>query len=207
VSSELKPLSISNIGGDNRDETQEQNVNTIIGYINLANMALHAKFSLLQREIMLKEVEHNKPIVMPEIFTHPISAELEDGTPIPINNERRIIVDGKDLVISLMFPEPFICLPKGDYFTGNFDVSLVYAATPKALVDPHDNIPLTQVYTQALINFAAYKGFAGVSGDADKTNNIYWLRYISECKDIKEQGLIPSDNLGSNVKLDDRGFP
>jgi len=206
VASELKPLSLSNIGGDNRDEIQEDNFQTIIGLINLANSALHEKFALLQKEFILENVENNKTFTLPSDFVYPINAALEDGTQVPINNERKCLVDSVDKCLSVMFPEPFLCLTKGESTTGLDKISLVYVASPALVKKAHDNVKLTSAFTQALLDYVAYKAFLGVDGHIEQTNNTYYMRYIADCKTIVSNGLTISDNLDSNIKLNERGF-
>ncbi len=206
VASELKPLSVSNIGGDNRDEVQEKNLTEIIGLINLANFAIHEKFALLQKEFLLEDIENNKPYALPDDFVYPVNAALQNGTQVPINNERKVLVDNVDKKLSLMFPEPFICLVKGEDFVGQTLVSLVYVASPKKVTKHTDKVNLTSAFTQAVLDYVAYKAFLGIDGHIDKTNNTYYMRYLSDCKSIVSNGLLVSDNLDSNVKLDERGF-
>ncbi len=206
VSAELKPLALSNIGGDTRDSVQDDNVATIIRLLNLANFAIHSKFALLQKEFLLEDIENNKYYDLPSDFVYPLSCALEDGTQVPINNDRKIIIDGEDKRLSLMFPEPFICLVKGAMIDNQSVVSLLYVASPKAITDPADNINLTSAFTQAVIDYTAYKAFLSVDGKIDQTNNTYLMRYVADCKAITEAGLYGIDNLDSNLKLEERGF-
>lgn len=208
VVGELKPLSLSNIGGDNRDEEQEKNVQTLIQFINQANIVLHEKFGLIQREIILSHITHNKPQPLPSEFIYPVSATIKDGTEIPINNERQVLTgnNGEDALLSLFFPEPFIVLPKGKYADGENDASLVYVARPRNITDIRDQAKLTTPFTQALLDYVAYKSFISVNGHVDQVNNTYYMRFLADCKTIREVGLLPTDNLDSNVKLVERGF-
>jgi hypothetical protein len=206
VASELKPLGLANIGGDFRDEIQEKNLQDIIGLLNLANSALHEKFALLQKEFLLEDIENNKTFALPDDFVYPINAALEDGTQVPLNNERKVLVDKTDKALSLMFPEPFVCLVKGEDINSQVIVSLVYIASPKKVTKPTDKISITSAFTQAILDYVAYKAFLGVDGHVDKTNNTYYMRYIADCKAIETSGLAVIDNLNSNVKLLERGF-
>ncbi len=208
VASELKPLSLANIGGDNRDEIQEKNFQDIVSMLNLAINALYEKFSILQKEFILTDIENNKPYTLPDDFIYPMNAALEDGTLVPVNNERRLFVENVDKCLSVMFPEPFICLVKGEGWNAEqTKISLVYVATPEPVTKPHDKVKLTSAFTQAVIDFVAYKAFLGVDGHIEQTNNTYYMRYQADCKLIETTGLTDIDNLDSNTKLYDRGFP
>lgn len=206
VSSELKPLSISNIGGEIRDKTQEENVDTIIRLLNLANFAVHAKFSLLQKEFLLEDIANNTYYKLPNDFVNPLQCVLRDGTQVPINNDRRVFVDGEDKQLSVMFPEPFRCLVKGAMIDNQSVISLLYSASPEVITKPSHNINLTSAFTQAIIDYTAYKAFLGVDGKIDQTNNTYLMRYVAGCKAITETGLYGTDNLDSNIKFEERGF-
>ena len=69
-----------------------------------------------------------------------------------------------------------------------------------------DFIDLPQVYNEALFYYIAFKAHAAIKGDMKEENNTYFLRYQESIKNIRLLGLKSSDNLDSNVKLDDRGF-
>ena len=206
VASELKPLSLSNIGGDLRDEQQEDNFRQIVSMINMAYSELYEKFALLQKEYILKGIENNKTYILPGDFIYPVQAELRDGTPVSVNNERRVDIDGNDINLSLMFPEPFLCLVKGNDPNNQTDVSLVYCADPEPISKPHDNVNITRVFLPALMSYVAYRAFLGIDGHMESTNNTYLMRYVSECQKLRTDGLTISDNLNSNVKLEERGW-
>ena len=206
VASELKPISLSNIGGDSRDDVQERNLQTIIGLINLANSALHEKFALIQKEFILEAIEHNKSYILPSDFITPMNAALRDGTQVSINNERQLLINSVDKSLSLMFPEPFTCLVKGEDVNGQKDISIVYIASPPKINTHKDNIKLTPAFTQALLDYVAYKAFLGIDGHIEQTNNTYYMRYIADCKVIESSGFVATDNLNSNIKLHERGF-
>ena len=69
-----------------------------------------------------------------------------------------------------------------------------------------DFLDLPEIYTEALLDYVAYKAHASIKGDMKAENNTYYLRFIESCKNIKIAGLSNSDNLDSNTKLTDRGF-
>jgi len=206
VASELKPLSISNIGGDLRDQVQEDNFRKVIDMVNVAYSAIYEKFALLQKEFLLQSVINNKTYALPSDFVYPISAALEDGTQVSLNDERKIEVQDTDFNLSLMFPEPFLCLVKGEDPGGQDEISLIYCAEPVPVKKPHDTLKLTSVFKPALMAYVGYRGFLGLDGSIEGTNNTYYMRFMAACKEIVNDGLDGSDNLGSNVKLDERGW-
>lgn len=203
---EINQLHFSDIGGDSPNAQQKKNTNQIINYINLANTELHKKFALIQRELVLSDMVANTMKDIPIDFLYAVSASFADGEEIPLNNEKTRIVDGVDHNVSILFPAPFKALVKGTDDKGRTDMSIVYVASPTKVTKKSDFIDISEIYTEALINYAAYKAHVSVSGDMKAENNTYYLRFIQSCKNISMLGLTNSDNMDSNTKLLDRGF-
>ena len=206
TTSEINQLHFSDIGGLSPTDNQKKNRDLIINYINLANVKLHKKFALLQKELILSDVSANTMRDIPIDFLYAVSASFADGEEIPLNNEKANIVDGVDRNVSVLFPAPFKALVKGTDDKGRTDMSIVYVASPAKVTQPSDFIDISEIYTEALVNYVAYKAHASVSGDMKAENNTYYLRFIQSCKNISMLGLTNSDNMDSNDKLIDRGF-
>ena len=206
ITSEVKPLKYSDIGSDDPTDVQQSNRDALIGFLHLANIEVHKKFALIQKEFILEEVEHNKTYPIPLDWMYPINAAYEDGTEIPINNDRSVVVDDVDVQVSVLFPSPYTALTKGTDDKGRNRISLVYVATPDKLEAMNDFIDISDIYTEALLYYLAYKAYSSVQGDMQATNNTYYLRFIESCKNIVINGLSTVDNLDSNIKLDERGF-
>ena len=203
---EVKQLYLSDIGTGAPNLVQQANINTLITYINEANLELHKHFGLIQKELVLTNVTNNSLHNVPVDFLYAVSATFSDGTEIAINNERTNFIDKVDYNVSLLFPAPFKILVKGTDNLQRDDISLVYVSIPTTAVLTTDFLDLPQVYNEALYNYVAYKAHASVKGDMKAENNTYYLRYNESVKNIRLLGMKNSDNLDSNVKLTDRGF-
>tara|TARA_R110000823_G_scaffold19192_1_gene59326 strand:+ start:59 stop:712 length:654 start_codon:yes stop_codon:yes gene_type:complete len=203
---EVKQLYLSDIGTGAPNLVQQANINTLITYINEANLELHKHFGLIQKELVLTNVTNNSLHNVPVDFLYAVSATFSDGTEIAINNERTNFIDKVDYNVSLLFPAPFKILVKGTDNLQRDDISLVYVSIPTIAVLTTDFLDLPQVYNEALYNYVAYKAHASVKGDMKAENNTYYLRYNESVKNIRLLGMKNSDNLDSNVKLTDRGF-
>ena len=59
VRGDVKNLYVSDIGAANPNATQLENADILISYLNLANLELHKRFALIQKEYVLTEVTHN----------------------------------------------------------------------------------------------------------------------------------------------------
>ncbi len=217
ASSELRSLAIGEIGdvsgdSDAPDPSKMQAANRILltSYLNMALLELYKKFSLLQKEIVfdLDCQDPAKLYDLPIDFLFGIFAQFENGQEIPLNNDRRLIDPSTkiDYCVSMLFPVPFKALIKGVDPNDQTKVSLVYAAAPIVVSKLTDFIDIPSVYTEAIINYMAYKGFASVKGDMQATNNTFYMRFIESCNSIRINGLVNSDNLDSNIKLNQRGF-
>ncbi len=206
VKGELKPLTVSNIGGDIIDNVQKDNREILISYLNLAIVEIFKRFALLQKEYVIEEVEPNTVYDLPVDFMYAVSAAFPDGAEISLNDEKKYLVDDIDYNVSIMFPAPFKILFKGTDPNEQVDISLLYVATPCKVSLFTDYIDIPEIYTEALINFMAYKAYSSLQGDMQATNNTFYLRFIDSCKGIDAMGLKNSDNLDSNIKLNERGF-
>mgnify|MGYP003676587960 FL=1 len=207
VKGEVKQLYVSDIGTTSPNTVQQANIDTLISYLNEANLELHKHFGLLQKELVLTDVTNNSLHNVPLDFLYAISAQYDDGTEVSINNERANYVDKVDENVSILFPAPFKILVKGtDVSLKRDDISIVYVAVPVTVAKTTDFIDLPQVYNEAIYNYMAYKAHVSVKGDMKEENNTYYLRYQESLRNIRLLGMVNSDNLDSNVKLTDRGF-
>jgi len=207
VKGEVKQLYVSDIGTTSPNTVQQANIDTLISYLNEANLELHKHFGLLQKELVLTDVTNNSLHNVPLDFLYAVSAQYDDGTEVSINNERANYVDKVDENVSILFPAPFKILVKGtDVSLKRDDISIVYVAVPVTVAKTTDFIDLPQVYNEAIYNYMAYKAHVSVKGDMKEENNTYYLRYQESLRNIRLLGMVNSDNLDSNVKLTDRGF-
>ena len=210
IKSEIKSLAIANIGSDDISDVQEANREELISHLNLANIEIHKKFSLITKELLLEDFEPNKVYDLPTDFLYGTFAAFQDGIPVVLNNERvvRNRLTGLDSEVSLMFPSPFTALTKGTrgVDTEGDVISLLYISAPPVVTKMTDFIDLSHVFTEALLYYMAFKAFSGVSGDIQATNNTFYLRFIESCKNVVYSGLTTADNLDTNNKLNDSGF-
>ena len=206
TSGEIKQLAVSDIGTTAPTAAQIANKTALINFINLANLELHKKFALISKELVFTDVLPNSSHAIPVDFLFAVSASYKDGTEIAINNEKTNIIEDVDYNVSILFPTPFQMLIKGTDKDARDDISLVYIAAPSKATATTDFLDLPEIYTEALLDYVAYKAHASVSGDMKAENNTYYLRFIESVKNIRITGLSNSDNLDSNTKLTDRGF-
>ena len=187
---------------------QNTNRQKFINYLNLANLAIHKRFHLLQKQYEIDSPTNDEDYVLPDDFLAPVYAYYNDSTKeeIPIKDTYRKIVDNVDTAVSLLIPEPFKVTVKGTDTTKHPQIILVYAASPTVITKVTHSLNISNVYTEAVLNYAAYKAYSAISGDIKAENNSYYLRYESNCRQVITSGLGGDNETETNTKLVDNGF-
>ena len=182
TSGEIKQLAVSDLGDATPTDKQKENKAALVNFINLANVELHKRFALISKEIVFTDVKPNSLHSIPTDFLYAVAATYKDGTEIPINNEKTNIIDNVDYNVSVLFPAPFKMLVKGTDEIARDDISLIYIAVPAKITKTTDFLDLPEIYTEALLDYVAYKAHASVSGDMKAENNTYYLRFIESVR-------------------------
>ena len=187
---------------------QNTNRQKFINYLNLANLAIHKRFHLLQKQYEIDSPTNDEDYVLPDDFLAPVYAYYNDSVKeeVPIKDTYRKIVDNVDTAVSLLIPEPFKVTVKGTDATKHPQIVLVYAASPTVITKVSHSLNISNVYTEAVLNYAAYKAYSAISGDIKAENNSYYLRYESNCRQVITSGLGGDNETETNNKLVDNGF-
>ena len=214
VNGETYKLAIQDVGdlavnGATPSALQNTNRSKFINYLNLANLAIHKRFHLLQKQYEIDNPTNDEDYALPDDFLAPVYAYYNDNdkVEIPIKDTYRKIVDNVDTAVSLLIPEPFKVTVKGtDTAKGTTQIILVYAASPTVITKVTHSLNISNVYTEAVLNYAAYKAYSAISGDIKAENNSYYLRYESNCRQVIASGLGGDNETETNSKLEDNGF-
>ena len=214
VNGETYKLAIQDVGdlsvnpSSTPTATQETNRKKFINYLNLANLAIHKRFHLLQKQYEIDNPTNDEEYALPSDFLAPIYAYYNDteAEEIPIKDTYRKIVDNVDTAVSLLIPEPFKITVKGTDTSKRPQIILIYAASPPVISQVNHSLNVNNVYTEAMLNYAAYKAYSAISGDIKAENNSYYLRYESNCRQIIASGLGGDNETETNTKLEDNGF-
>lgn len=213
INGEISKLAIANVGDLSANPLVEPtplqiaNQKKIIGYINLANIALHRKFQLLHKDFELWNPIENEEYDLPKDFMQPLSAYYDvDKEPVSIKDYTKKLNDNIDTHVSLLFLDPFRIQIKGNDSLKRNLIILKYIASPTQVTNLSTDLKLPAAYTEALLNYAACKAHVAVSATMQDENNTYYLRYINSCKEIVESGLHGNNEIDSFTKLEDRGF-
>ena len=205
ISSELRQAGVANIGIEgSRDAVQTQNFKSLLSYVNQANLAIHKRFTLITKEVLIQTYPGVLQYTLPNDTITPLIAELRDGTNVTLNDEQT-------LLFSIFTPSPFIILLSGDVPVSVFDgsvqsqISILYSAAPSRVTALTEYLQLSRLYIEALSYYIAHKAFSSLSSMNNTESSRYLQLYEKSCKDIEEYGLLAEDTI-SNSKLSDRGF-
>jgi len=212
---ECSKLAIASVGDMSANPSpspsavQIVNQNKFINYVNLANLALHKRFNLVQKTLELDNPLDGEEFDLPSTFLAPIHAYYAvDYEPVSIKDDSVNLINKIDTAVSILINEPFKAVIKGtDQETPKRNqILLKYAAAPKKAKTTYADLKINEVYTEALLNYAAYKAHGAISGDMQGENNTYYLRYESSCKQLINSGMWGNNEIEVNTKLTDNGF-
>jgi len=212
---ECSKLAIASVGDMSANPSpapsavQVVNQNKFINYVNLANLALHKRFHLRIKTLEMDNPLDGEEFTLPSDFLAPIYAYYaSDFTEVSIKDNSVKLVQKIDQHVSILIPEPFKAVIKGtDAETPKrTQILLKYAAAPKKAKTATTDLKINEVYTEALLNYSAYKAHGAISGDMKDENNTYYMRYEASCKQLINSGMWGNNEIEVNTKLEDNGF-
>ena len=215
VTGECSKLAIANVGDMSANPSpapttvQVTNQNKFINYVNLANLALHKRFNLMKKTIELDNPLNEEEFSLPSDFLTPLYAYYtSDFDPVTIKDDSIKLVNKVDTAVSILINEPFKAVIKGtdEETPKRNQILLKYAAAPKKAKTAYSDLKISEVYTEALLNYAAYKAHTAVSGGMQDENNSYYMRYEASCKQLINSGMWGNNEIETNTKLVDNGF-
>ena len=215
TSGECSKLAIASVGDMSANPSpvpsavQVVNQKKFINYVNLANLALHKRFHLITKTYEMDNPLNGEEFTLPSDFLVPIYAYYaSDFVEVAIKDDSVKLVQKVDQHVSILIPEPFKAVIKGTDAESpkRTQILLKYAAAPKKAKATYTDLKINEVYTEALLNYAAYKAHGAISGDMQGENNTYYLRYESSCKQLINSGMWGNNEIEVNTKLTDNGF-
>ena len=213
ITGECSKLSISSVGDMSANPSttptavQVLNQGKFVNYVNLANLALHKRYHLLQKTFELDNPLDGEEFALPTDFLVPIHAYYAtDFEEVSIKDSAINLVNKIDTAVSILMPAPFKALIKGTDDKKRTPILLKYAAAPKKAASASVDLKINEVYTEALLNYAAYKAHSAISGDIKDENNTYYLRYEASNKQLVSSGMWGNNEIEYNSKLVDNGF-
>jgi hypothetical protein len=220
IAGECNKLSIASVGDMTTNPGSPSTVEAanrakFVHYINLANLALHKRFHLLKKDYEMDNPVDEEEFALPSTFLVPVHAYYADNfEPVTVKDESiKLLSDiagtqRVDTSVSILIPEPFKAVIKGADQTipVHDQIILRYAAAPIKLTSIFKDLKISEVYTEALLNYASYKAHSAISGNIKDENNTYYQRYDASCKQIVNSGMWGNNEIETNTKLADNGF-
>lgn len=213
VTGECSKLAIASVGAMTANPAisptavQVTNQNKFLNYINLANLAVHKKFLLIKKTVELDNPLEGEEYTLPSDFLVPIKAwYAADLDEVKIKDDTVRLISDVDTAVSILIDEPFKATIKGTDNEARTLIIMQYAASPAVVKTTYADLKISGVYTEAIINYAAYKAHSAIDGDIKAENNTYYLRYEAACKQIVNSGMWSNGEIIQNTKLTDNGF-
>lgn len=210
---ELKSLSA-------KDKTDE----VIIGYLNLALVALYSRFFIKTQEAIIA-LQLGKTLYKLDgtdtdvtVLGQPMVADSvlaivnvydETGTEITLNDTNSLLGVFQQSYDTLQIPVT----------EDNAVVAIIYRENPILLdaealcldtgnLDPLNNstdvfIPLQLL--APLLHYIGYRAHGSVAGTIQDENNTHYMRYVASCREVDKQGVASYTNLQSR-DVEDKGF-
>jgi hypothetical protein len=122
----------------------------------------------------------------------------EDGMEIPLNDENKQYSLFTSSHNSIQHPYPD---------DDNAITVLYHCIAPKLAVESTDDsvdIDIPQQFTEALLNYVAYRMFASINMNSAEATN-YYAKFETSCAMVTNLGLIQKSNT-TNMKLEDSGW-
>jgi len=200
-SGELKKLSL---------KTSESDV---FGFINDGILDLYKRFPLHRENVSITPVAGVKDYVFDGYDTNvPLNLDesvlllIEEVTatsPAPDNLVYTFIPSNRTKPENFSTPSYNTLRINTNYELYALDVDVRLA--PQPLLKTNEDIPLPPQLLRLLRLFVGYKGSNSVSADIKGENNTYYVRYLSEVKELILSGQYPIDELEYS-QLDSKGF-
>ena len=199
-----------------KDKTDDK----IVGYINLALIALYSRFQLATEEAVIRlrpdipktiytmdstdaDVRVGGQAMQDDQFMSIVSAYNEDGSEIVVNDEKSpysiFTVSYNQVQVPLLAESTY--------------VSVIYRCNPSLLAPVYDSagnaidtdIRLPMQLLEPLLHYVGYRAHGSIDGKLTTENNSHYARYDAACKRVEDLGLLTSDDT-SHDSVQKRGY-
>lgn len=191
--------------GELKNIAVKNDVDAILGYINLGMIELYKRFPLKVEEHVIELEDGTEVYTMPSDFMWMVAAydEVPEDSDdivavIPINEEDNLLSINTVAWNKVQVPVTV----DGAY------ISIIYVASPETITSSNleDEIDLPPQMIEALLNYIGYRGHGSVNGEINAENNTHLMRFEASCKRIDKMGMFTSDDLDMSSKFYSRGW-
>jgi hypothetical protein len=200
----IKQVGISNVGDPSTETVtpdQEENLATIVSFINLGLIELYKRFNIRTEEVTFALNDFNRIFKLPQHTLVPTLAVTNDCVELDINNDSS---EGSD-TLRVFSPNPYMISVSGPIPDGVTEITIIYRASPYIVANLDEYIDLSLAYLEPLLEYITYKAYAPINANTPQENNINMQRFEFACKRIEELGLSNTVTIANN-KLMNRGF-
>lgn len=191
--------------GELKNVAVRDDVETVLGYINLGLIEMYKRFPLKVEEYVIELIEGQTIYEMPSNFMWIVSAYQEVPEDEMVDYVANIPINKEDDVTSLntigwnQVQVPLVS--NGAY------ISVIYIAAPDILTseDLDVQLPIPPQMIDTMLLYIAYKGHASVNpGDQEKI--ALYQEFEASCDRLIAKGMINQDDLYTDDKIKARGF-
>lgn len=203
--------------GELKNSSVKEDVNAVLGFINLGVLELYKRFVLDTKELILtmgRDGTSENPYIkinntiyqMPSDFLYLVAAYEEvpknsvvNIAPIQINNENNIM--GVNMVSWNKLQIPF--------FVQDANISLIYSPSPKFFSsdDLGLQLPIPDQLVESLLAYIGYRAFASISPNPQvDVSNQYYAKFEASCEVVKQFGIYTAEDMDMKNKFTARGF-
>lgn len=176
-----------------------------LGFLNMGVLELYKRFTLKVEEHIITLVDNVSIYEMPEDFMWLVSAygEVDKQSPmlvnvLPINEE-----DNPLSINTVSWNK--VQVPASSY--GSY-ISCIYVASPYMyLVSDLDNridIPLQMV--DPLLAYIGYRANSAIDTGVQTEDSAWYIRFENSCTRVRTEGMMNSNDMFTNGRIDTRGF-
>lgn len=223
----LSNLAVSNEGAGGIIEEKKP---SMVLYANQALLRLHTRFTLIERALILKQVDgiSNYELTPEHTYTASVSADppeaiayIQDSIAVPFEDDLiKILRVMNSCGCEIPLNDNCAC---GSYFTPQNHILqipcptngeltyVIYQARHKKLefrpADLKQTITLPSTLEEALLCYIAYLHYSSMNGQENVARAAeFHNRYNDICGEAESRGIVNTDDNHCNTKLHKRGF-
>ena len=177
----------------------------ILGFINIGVLELYKRFTLKVEEYIVTLEDNVSIYKMPDDFMWLVTAygEVDSRSSelvnvLPINES-----DNPLSVNTVSWNKVQIPVSKNGSY-----VSLIYVASPAMynLTDIDDTLDLPAQMLEPLLSYIGYRANSAIDTGVQTEDNAWYIRFENSCTRVRTEGMINSNDMFTNGRIDTRGF-
>ena len=199
-----------------KDKTDEK----VVGYINLALIALYSRFQLATEEAIVRlrpdipktvytmdstdaDVRVGGQAMADDQFMGIVAAFNEDGSEIVVNDDKSpysiFTVSYNQVQVPLLAESTY--------------VSVIYRCNPTLVVPTYDDsgnaseadVPAPMQLLECLLHYVGYRAHGAVNGSINTEHNTHYMRYEAACKQAEQLGILTPDDVNHD-SVEKKGY-